>query len=269
MSPFQWKFFIVPVVFCALTGTNAASGEESLNEHYEIIQLGNGFSREGSEIDASAVQQEILPVQPFQSLTSELRAAGRRSPATGRRTAALRIAEEGRAFLQNQRPEKALTRLETSMALEANPYIYYYLALAHARLGHYRYSLGFLDVAETWLGRDPAWAAEISQLRNSNGRALETALRNDLAKIDHDPGMAVEKPTAIASRLSEPEPPLFPPELFFPLLFFFFLLGMAWVWNRPAASRALRSQHTTGPIWARQLDILRHKQNLRARKWSV
>lgn len=258
----------MPLAIFALLGINAATADESLDVYYETVQLENGLSRHSNEIDASAAQQEMLPVQPFQSLTSEIpyQGAGRRSPAIGRRTAALRIAEEGRALLHNQRPEKALTRFETSMSLEANPYIYYYLALSHARLGHYRYSLGFLDVAETWLGRDPAWAAEIAHLRNSNRRALETALRNDLTKIAYDPGAQVEKPRAAASRPSEPEGTPFPFELLFPLLFFF--LWLAWFWNRPAALRAGRS-YTTGGIRVRQVDTLRHKQNLRARKWSV
>jgi tetratricopeptide (TPR) repeat protein len=46
------------------------------------------------------------------------------------------------------------------------------LAKAQYRLGRYQQSLNFLDVAESRLGGEPFWLAEVYALRGENYRAL-------------------------------------------------------------------------------------------------
>ncbi|HWH77643.1 MAG TPA: tetratricopeptide repeat protein [Candidatus Binatus sp.] len=88
------------------------------------------------------------------------------------RAASLRLTEEGRKILDAGEPAKALTRLEKTIVIDStNPYGYFYLAKAQYRLGHYKESLNFLDVAESRIGSEPFWLAEIHALRGENYRA--------------------------------------------------------------------------------------------------
>jgi tetratricopeptide (TPR) repeat protein len=107
-------------------------------------------------------------VQPHRALTA---AITRRTPA--RRAAALRLGESGRRLLQAGRHEEALHRLETALALDPDPYLYYYLALAHFRRANHLASLEFLDVAHAWLNLDPEWVSALDALRHENARALK------------------------------------------------------------------------------------------------
>jgi hypothetical protein len=95
------------------------------------------------------------------------------TPATPpQRAASLRLTEEGRKILDAGDPGKALARLEKTIVIDStNPYGYYYLAKAQYRMGRYRESLNFLDIAESWLGNEPFWLAEIHALRGENYRA--------------------------------------------------------------------------------------------------
>jgi len=95
------------------------------------------------------------------------------TPATSpQRAASLRLTDEGRKILDAGDPAKALTRLEKTIVIDStNPYGYFYLAKAQYRMGRYRESLNFLDIAESRLGPEPFWLAEIHALRGDNFRA--------------------------------------------------------------------------------------------------
>ena len=95
------------------------------------------------------------------------------TPATSpQRAASLRLTEDGRKILDAGDPAKALTRLEKTIVIDStNPYGYFYLAKAQYRMGRYRESLNFLDIAESRLGPEPFWLAEIHALRGDNFRA--------------------------------------------------------------------------------------------------
>jgi len=95
------------------------------------------------------------------------------TPATSpQRAASLRLTEEGRKILEAGDPARSLTRLEKTIVIDStNPYGYFYLAKAQHRMGRYKESLNFLDVAESRLGAEPFWLAEIHALRGENFRA--------------------------------------------------------------------------------------------------
>lgn len=89
------------------------------------------------------------------------------------RAASLRLTEEGRKLLDAGEARKAVSQLEKTIVIDStNPYGYYYLAKAQNRLGRYKESLNFLDVAESRMGGDPFWLAEVFALRGENFRAL-------------------------------------------------------------------------------------------------
>lgn len=90
-----------------------------------------------------------------------------------RRAVSLRLTEEGKKLLDAGDYAKALSRLEKTIAVDStNPYGYFYLAKAHHHLGRYQESLNFLDVAESLLGRETYWLAEVFALKGENFRAL-------------------------------------------------------------------------------------------------
>jgi tetratricopeptide (TPR) repeat protein len=89
------------------------------------------------------------------------------------RAASLRLTDEGRKLLDAGDPAKAITRLEKTIDIDSsNPYGYFYLAKAQYRLGRYKESLNFLDIAESRLTGEPFWLAEVHALRGENYRAL-------------------------------------------------------------------------------------------------
>jgi hypothetical protein len=91
---------------------------------------------------------------------------------TPQRAASLRLTEEGKKLLDAGEPAKALTRLEKTIAIDStNPYGYFYLAKAQYRLGRYKESLNFLDIAESRLSGEPFWLSEIHALRGEDYRA--------------------------------------------------------------------------------------------------
>jgi tetratricopeptide repeat protein len=88
------------------------------------------------------------------------------------RAASLRLTDEGRKILEAGDPSKALTRLEKAIVIDStNPYGYFYLAKAQYRLGRFRESLNFLDIAESRLSGEPFWLSEVYALRGENLRA--------------------------------------------------------------------------------------------------
>lgn len=96
------------------------------------------------------------------------------TPATSpQRAASLRLTDEGRKLLEAGDTSKALSRLEKTIVIDStNPYGYFYLAKTHYRVGRYKESLSFLDVAESRLSEEPFWLAEVYALRGENFRAL-------------------------------------------------------------------------------------------------
>jgi tetratricopeptide (TPR) repeat protein len=61
---------------------------------------------------------------------------------------------------------------ETIVIDSTNAYGYFYLAKTQNRLGRYRESLSFLEVAESRFSDEPFWLAEVHALRGENFRAL-------------------------------------------------------------------------------------------------
>lgn len=117
----------------------------------------------------NSVSPDLQPALPDDSsLLSKI------TPGTApQRAASLRLTEEGKRLLDAGDATKALNRLERTIAIDStNGYGYFYLAKAHYRLGRYRESLNFLDVAESGLAGEPFWLAEVFALRGENFRAL-------------------------------------------------------------------------------------------------
>ena len=103
---------------------------------------------------------------------------------TPQRAASLRLTDEGRKLLDVGDAAKALTRLERTIAIDStNPYGYFYLAKAQNRLGRYKESLNFLDVAESRLNGEPFWLAEVHALRGDNYRALGQPQRAETSYV--------------------------------------------------------------------------------------
>jgi hypothetical protein len=125
------------------------------------------------------------------------------------RAASLRLTEEGKKLLDGGEPAKALTPLERTIAIDStNPYGYFYLAKAQQRLGRYQESLNFLDVAESRLGGEPFWLAEVHALRGENFRALGQLRRAEVSydyalRLNSGNRTAVE---ALARMQSETQP---------------------------------------------------------------
>jgi len=101
-------------------------------------------------------------VQPNHSLLT-----GISRTTTARGAAALRIAETGRRALVQKQYRRAVYYLEKALSLDANPFIYFYLARSHYQLADYQGSMGFLKVAESRFYGDPEWSSEIAALRSA------------------------------------------------------------------------------------------------------
>jgi tetratricopeptide (TPR) repeat protein len=125
------------------------------------------------------------------------------------RAASLRLTEEGRKILEAGDPARALTRLEKTIVIDStNAYGYFYLALAQYRLGRYKESLNFLDVAESRLGGEPFWLSEIYALRGENFRAQGQLQRaeasyNQAVRLNSGNRTAMD---ALARMQAEPQP---------------------------------------------------------------
>ncbi len=89
------------------------------------------------------------------------------------RIASVRMTERARRLLRSGNYARALTELEKSLSTDgSNPYAHYYIAVAHHRLGNFRASLDFLEVAEPILGHNLPWRVQTLVLRGDNLRAL-------------------------------------------------------------------------------------------------
>jgi hypothetical protein len=135
----------------------------------ETIEPGRQASLGGSRTPDSTVFQPTTPPLPDDSSLVAKITAG----VTPQRAASLRLTEEGRKLLDAGDAARALTRLEKTIVIDStNPYGYFYLAKAQNRLGRYKESLNFLEVAESRLNGEPFWLAEVHALRGDNYSAL-------------------------------------------------------------------------------------------------
>ena len=125
-------------------------------------------TRQASVSESRAARETTAALPPPLADDSSLLA--KITPATSpQRAASLRLTDEGRKILDAGDPTRALTRLEKTIVIDStNPYGYFYLAKAQYRLGRYRDSLNFLDIAESRLSAEPFWLAEVYALRGDN-----------------------------------------------------------------------------------------------------
>jgi hypothetical protein len=125
-----------------------------------------------ASVPESRTSPESMPALP-PPLADDSSLLAKITPGTlPQRAASLRLTDEGRKILDAGDPAKALTRLEKTIVIDStNPYGYFYLAKAQYRLGRFRESLNFLDIAESRLSGEPFWLSEIYALRGENLRA--------------------------------------------------------------------------------------------------
>ena len=70
-------------------------------------------------------------------------------------------------LLQEKEYSKSVSQLEQALSLDANPFIYYYLAKGHYYLGDNDRASGFLAAAEAGLIPDAWWMGEFVALRTA------------------------------------------------------------------------------------------------------
>jgi tetratricopeptide (TPR) repeat protein len=135
--------------------------------------------KEGPLPPAGAMSPAQPALQP--ALPDDSSLLAKITPGTSpQRAASLRLAEDGRKLLDAGDTTRALNRLEQTITIDStNGYGYFYLAKAHYKLGRYKESLNFLDVAESRLESEPFWLAEVLALRGENYRALGMTERAD------------------------------------------------------------------------------------------
>ncbi len=141
---------------------------------------GKASSRPSSPAESSASPESTpAPLPDDSSLLAKI------TPGISpQRAASLRLTDEGSKLLDAGEAAKALTRLERTIVIDStNPYGYFYLAKAQYRLGRYRESLNFLDIAEPRLRSEPFWMAEVQALRGDNYRALGQAQRAEASYV--------------------------------------------------------------------------------------
>jgi len=94
----------------------------------------------------------------------------------------LRLAEQGRRFLENHEYEKGKSKLEKSISLDSrNRYGYYYLAKAHYLLTRYKLSLNFLEIIESMFAEEPNWSSRVRSLQGKNYAGLGLFDRADVS----------------------------------------------------------------------------------------
>jgi len=131
-------------------------------------------SRVPPETKAAPGENRAVPDVTAPPLRDDSSLLAKITPATPpQRAASLRLTEEGRKLLDAGDPNRALPRFEKTIVIDStNPYGYFYLAKTHYRLGRYKDSLAFLDVAESRLSGEPFWLSEVYALRGEDYRAL-------------------------------------------------------------------------------------------------
>jgi len=129
----------------------------------------------------STTRKDPPSLQPLLKPNESLMAGITRST-SAKQAAALRLAEKSRKLLQGGEREKALVLLEKALALDSNPYVYFYIARVHYKLGHYEQSLRFLEVAESRLTEQPDWMTEIALLKGESLHGTHQGARYALAR---------------------------------------------------------------------------------------
>jgi hypothetical protein len=170
---------ISPPAVVSQTEKVVTFNNESLDRMFgkdRVVERSRSPMREGSSYGTDAPA-----VAPNESL---LRGITRETKA--RRAAALRLAEKGRMLLQKKEYQKGVAQLEQALSLEANPFIYYYLAKGHYYLGNSDRASGFLAAAEAGLVPDAWWTGEFIALRtaiSSLPEAQQPAVRQNVSWV--------------------------------------------------------------------------------------
>jgi hypothetical protein len=173
-----------------------------------VAKTGKAPVRQGSEGESRGGAEPVPAAPP--PLVDDSSLLAKITPGTPpQRAASLRLTEEGRKILESGDPARALTRLEKTIVIDStNAYGYFYLALAQYRLGRFKESLNFLDVAESRLGAEPFWLSEIHALRGENFRAQGQLQRaeasyNQAVRLNSGNRIATE---ALARMQADPQP---------------------------------------------------------------
>jgi tetratricopeptide (TPR) repeat protein len=163
---------IVVVVFLLLMEPPAGAFKVGRDENGKVVVFDNDYldrrfgrtwvpGRGAIAGDERArIEEQPNQVRPNRPLASAISRAT--SP---RQAAALRLAETGRASLQNGQHQKAVLYFEKALGVDASPFMHFYLARAYYELGEYQRSLRFLEVAESALNAQTEWRAELETLR--------------------------------------------------------------------------------------------------------
>lgn len=155
----------------------------------EEVQLGRENPPEEEEKSSFPILKSKMPPAPTSRPTSLLaKITLHTSP---RRAASLRLTDEGRKLLDSGEYQKALQRLEKTIAIDSeNPYSYYFLALVHHHMANHQASVNFLDIAESRLSQEPHWLARVFALKGKNFQvqgALEEADASYARALTLDP----------------------------------------------------------------------------------
>ena len=174
----------------------------SESEEPAELQLGRETVTEETEISeyigVSETEPPSVPSDYDTSLIAKIT-----PQTTPRRAASLRLTDEGRKLVDSGEYQKALQRLEKTIAIDStNPYSYYYLALVHHRMANHEASANFLDVAESLLSREPLWLAQVFALKGRNFQAQGSLEQADASyaealKLDPNNRTAFEALTRI------------------------------------------------------------------------
>jgi len=85
---------------------------------------------------------------------------------------------------------RAISDLEKTLTLDAtNPLVYFYLARAHYELSHFRESLDFLEVTESFMDERSVSPAEVLILQGANLQGLG---RLDEARRSYEKALAID-----------------------------------------------------------------------------
>ena len=148
-------------------------GEQDLKDKPQIEPAPGKETKESASLPSTG-ESPAAPEATPPPLPDDSSLLAKITPAvTAQRAASLRLTEEGKKLLDSGDAARALARLEKTIVIDStNAYGYFYLAKAQYRLGRYRESLNFLDIAESRLRNEPFWLAEVHALRGENYRAL-------------------------------------------------------------------------------------------------
>jgi tetratricopeptide (TPR) repeat protein len=130
-------------------------------------------------------------------------------------SASLRITEEARQQLGENRPDEAVRTLGHALSIDAaNPYAYFYLGRAYLMKKDYKQALTFFSRAELGLSSDPPWLGETVSFEGACyeelGRERDAALAYQRA-VQLAPGNLMAR-TGYGRLAAALPPPPVPPE---------------------------------------------------------